>query len=59
MQAYSIKYMSYFHKDKLEYACDVLVDHNLQVEIIFPMKQGGNICLLGVNIASGQHFTNA
>jgi hypothetical protein len=29
-----------------------LVEHNLQVEIIFPMKQGGNIFLLGVNIAS-------
>jgi hypothetical protein len=27
-------------------------EHNLPVEILFPMKQGGNICLLGVNIAS-------
>ena len=25
----------------LEYACNVLVEHNLQVEIIFPLKQGG------------------
>jgi hypothetical protein len=30
----------------------VLVEHNLQVEILFPLKQGGNICLLGVKIAS-------
>ena len=37
---------------KLEYACEVLVEHNLQVEITFPMKQGGNIFLLGVNMAS-------
>jgi hypothetical protein len=37
---------------KLEYACDVLVEHNLQVEIIFPLKQGGNIYLQGVEIAS-------
>jgi hypothetical protein len=37
---------------KLEYACEVLVEHNLQVEILFPMKQGGNIYLLGINIAS-------
>jgi hypothetical protein len=41
----------------LEYACEVLVEHNLQVEILFPIKQGGNIYLLGVNIASWQHFT--
>jgi hypothetical protein len=36
----------------LEYACEVLVEHNLQVEILFHMKQGGNIYLLGINIAS-------
>jgi hypothetical protein len=42
---------------KLEYACEVLVEHNLQVEILFPMKQGGNIYLLGINIASWQHYT--
>jgi hypothetical protein len=41
------------------YACDVLVEHNLQVEIIFPMKQGGNICLLGVNIAADNILQNA
>ena len=27
-------------RTKLEYACDVLVEHNLQVEIMFPLKQG-------------------
>ena len=27
-------------------------EHNLQVEILVPMKQGGNSCLLGVNIAT-------
>jgi hypothetical protein len=37
---------------KLEYACDILVEHNVQVEILFPLKQCGNICLLGVHIAS-------
>jgi hypothetical protein len=42
---------------KLEYACDILVEHNVQVEILFPLKQCGNICLLGVHIASWQHFT--
>ena len=26
-------------------------EHNLAVDILFPMKQGGHICLLGVNIA--------
>ena len=30
-----------FIRTKLEYACDVVVEHNLQVEIIFPVKQGG------------------
>ena len=46
-----------FIRTKLEYACDNLVEHNLQVEILFPLKQCGNICLLGVHIASWQHFT--
>jgi hypothetical protein len=46
-----------FIRTKLEYACDILVEHNLQVEIIFPLKQCGNICFLGVHIASLQHFT--
>ena len=41
-----------FMRTKLEYACDILVEHNLQVEIIFPLKQCGTICLLGVDIAS-------
>ena len=27
-------------------------EHNLQVEILFPVKQTGNICLLGLTIAS-------
>jgi hypothetical protein len=45
-----------FIRTTLEYACDVLVEHNLQVEILFPLKQGGNICRLGVKIASWQHF---
>jgi hypothetical protein len=46
-----------FIRTNLEYGCDVLVEHNLQVEIILSMKQGGNVCLLGINIASWQHFT--
>ena len=29
---------------------------NLQVEIIFTVIQGGNLCLVDVNIASWQHF---
>ena len=29
----------------------------MEVEILFTMKQGGNICLVNVNIASWQHFT--
>ena len=37
----SILYQIYVLLTKLEYACDFLVEHNLQVEIIFPMKQGG------------------
>jgi hypothetical protein len=72
--------MSYFHKAKLEYACEVLDvcfeweiakvekvqiksarlfhdEHNLQVEILFTMKEDGNICLLSINIVSWQHFT--
>jgi hypothetical protein len=32
-------------------------EHNLQVEILFTMKEYGNICLLRVNNASWQHFT--
>jgi hypothetical protein len=27
-------------------------EHNLQVEILFTMKEDGNICLLSVNIVS-------
>ena len=46
-----------FIRTKLEYDCDVLVEHNLQVEILFPLKQGGNIYFLGVKIASWQHFS--
>jgi hypothetical protein len=80
LQENSFKYMSYFHKAKLEYACEVLDvcfeweiaklekvqiksarifhdEHNLQVEILFTMKEDGNICLLSVNIVSWQHFT--
>ena len=57
MQASSIKYMSYLHKDNIRICCEVLVEHNLQVEILFPIKQGGNIYLLGVNIASWLHYT--
>jgi hypothetical protein len=41
-----------FIRTKQEYASDVLVEHNFQVEIIFPLKQGGNIYVLGVEIAS-------
>ena len=39
-------------RTKLEYACEVLVEHNLQVEILFPIKQDGHIYLLGIKIAS-------
>jgi hypothetical protein len=72
--------MSYFHKAKLEYACEVSDvcfeweigklekvqiqsarifqdEHNLQVEILFTMKEDGNICLLSINIVSWQYFT--
>jgi hypothetical protein len=31
----------------------------LQVEILVPMKQGGNSCLLGVNIATDNILQNA
>ena len=34
-------------------------EHNLQVDILFPMKQGGNICLLCVNIATDNILQNA
>ena len=44
-------------RTKLEYACEVLVEHTLQVGILFPIKQGGHFCLLGVNNASWQHYT--
>ena len=30
-----------FIRTKLEYACDILVEHNLPVDIIFPLKQDG------------------
>ena len=33
-------------------------EHNLQVEILVPMKQGGNSCLLGVNIATDNILQN-
>ena len=46
-----------FIRTKLEYACDVLVEHNIQVEILFALKQCGNICLLGVKIAGLKNFT--
>ena len=57
MQANSSKYISYFHKDKIRICLRGFVWTQFASRDSLSMKQGGNIYLLGVNIASWQHYT--